>query len=99
MYHKRYLAFFKAEDACGRILSRVQFDVIHREMTKKTLWDVHHALQKSATPVLIQAQATANNLPIRVALFRQVSEDDTIYDDVLDTYRLRSEWTVRCVRL
>jgi len=89
-------------DPCGRIDGTVQIDVIHKGQTKekKTIWLVHRAIQLAVTPRLLQAvvPSPVPDLKINVALFRQESVEDNVFDERTDTYRLRSQWATKYVR-
>lgn len=97
----------EVEDSCGRINGTVQLDAIHKGNDKKTLWQIHRACELALKPRTIQAAIeghldeddNADPLPIKVALFRQTSVDDTVYDEKTDTWRIRSTWEVKFVRV
>lgn len=84
---------------CGKIITLFQLDVIHRGLEKKTLWDVHRALEQAVDARLLQAASEqAPDLLIRVALFRQTNAEDDLFDEATNTHRLRSQWRVIYIR-
>lgn len=85
--------------SCGRIEGIVQIDVAHRGLEKKTPWDIHAAVKVAVAPRLLQiASETSPNLLIRVGSFKLTNAQDDIFDELTNTYRLRSQWRTLFVR-